>query len=370
MIRRSAVMTGLMVVMLQVTVACARCDVNTPWNDWHAFQRDLISPDGRVIDYSDERDITTSEGQSYALFFALVDNDPVLFRRLLRWTERHLAQGDLSASLPAWLWGRTPQGDWGVLDTNTASDSNLWIAYTLLEAGRLWKEHSYTALGSLMLQRMARDEVSTLPGFGHVLLPGKRGFESPDGVRLNPSYWPPQVLARVARAIADPLWADLLDTSIELLVATAPQGLAPDWVYVHQGKVQLANNGRVGSYNAIRVYLWVGMLHPEAPGADRLVPHFRRGLAYLDVDGLPARQIDVIDGSASAPGPLGFSAAVLPLSRDSEFGERQRARLTTEAIGKAGYYSRVLSLFGTAWDQHRYAFDKHGKVKPAWKACR
>ena len=32
----------------------------------------------------------------------------------------------------------------------TASDADLWIAYTLLEAGRLWKERRYTALGTLI----------------------------------------------------------------------------------------------------------------------------------------------------------------------------------------------------------------------------
>lgn len=358
-----------MAALLHVTVACAQCDDTGPWEEWHVFQDDLIDPEGRVIDFSDEREITTSEGQSYALFFALIDNDPSLFRRLLRWTERHLAQGDLTAFLPAWLWGRTPDGDWGVLDANTASDSNLWIAYTLLEAGRLWREHSYTVLGSLMLQRMAKEEITRVPGFGPVLLPGKRGFTTKDGVRLNPSYLPPQLLARVHKTLPEPLWADLLDSSIELLIATSPLGLAPDWVNLQGGKVQLSDADQMGSYNAIRVYLWVGMLHPDAAGADRLIPHFLQAGQYLDVQGVPAERVNIIDGKASSAGPLGFSAAVLPLFRDTSFGAMQRERLTVDAISKAGYYSRALSLFGTAWDQRRYAFDAQGRVKPAWRTC-
>lgn len=356
--------------MMHSALARTACDGLSPWDDWHAFQRDVIRPEGRVVDQSDERQITTSEGQSYALFFALVDNDPVLFQRILRWTERHLAAGDLTARLPAWLWGRTPSGDWGVLDDNTASDSNLWIAYTLLEAGRLWREHSYTALGSLLLQRMAKEEVTQVPGLGPVLLPGKRGFASHKSVRLNPSYVPPQLLARAHDALSEPLWAQLLASSIEFLILTAPLGLAPDWVDLSQGKIQHTPARRVGSYNAIRVYLWVGMLHPDAAGADRLVPHFRQALPYLDVQGVPAERIDIFDGYATLPGPIGFSAAVLPLFAETEFGERQRARLTPEAIQEAGYYSRVLSLFGTAWDQQRYTFDARGRVIPAWRECR
>lgn len=367
MISRGALLAGCLAALVQVTTACARCDAG-PWHDWHAFKRDAIRAEGRVVDMSDERQITTSEGQSYAMFFALVDNDPLLFRRLVRWTEQHLANGDLTARLPAWLWGRSGDG-WGILDDNTASDSNLWIAYSLLEAGRLWREHSYTALGHLMLQRMAREEIRRVPGMGPVLLPGRRGFESKDSLRLNPSYLAPQLLALAGKTLPDSLWHDLLDSAVDFLIASAPLGLAPDWVDVSQGKIQRSEAGRIGSYNAIRVYLWVGMLHADARGAQRLKAHFRQALPHLDVQGRPAERVDIIDGRAVSPGPIGFSGAVLPLFADTDFGERQRARLTADAIQAAGYYSRVLSLFGTAWDQRRFGFDANGRLIPAWRTC-
>lgn len=362
-------MLGLMVVLLQATAACDKCDAARPWNDWQAFQRDLIRPEGRVVDVSDPREITTSEGQSYALFFALVDNDPVLFRRLLRWTERELAYGDLTAHLPAWLWGRKPDGSWGVLDDNTASDANLWIAYALLEAGRLWRQHSYTVLGNLLLQRIAHEEVSSIARFGPVLLPGKRGFYSETELRLNPSYAPLQLLARAHQAQPGSVWALLQDSTVQFLIESSPVGLAPDWVDLHHGEIEPTREGRIGSYNAIRVYLWVGMMHSDAVGADRLVPHFQQGLEYLDFQGVPPEHIDIFDGSASEQGPIGFSAAMLPLFGGSEFGRQQRARVTSAAMQEAGYYSRVLSLFGTAWDQQRFSFDAQGYVKPAWRVC-
>src|SRR5690554_4268187 len=91
------------------------------WERWQRFGAEMISPEGRVIDASDDRLITTSEGQSYALFFSLVDNDPAMFWRVLRWTEKNLAGGDLTARLPAWLWGKRDTGEWGVLDANSAA---------------------------------------------------------------------------------------------------------------------------------------------------------------------------------------------------------------------------------------------------------
>ena len=113
----------------------------------------------------------------------------------------------------------------------------------------------------------------------------------------------------------------------------------------------------------------IQLYHRDAPGAQRLMRHFRQSLPYLNVDGRPARKLDVFDGNAVGAGPVGFSAALLPLFQETDFGERQRRRLTSKAIRQAGYYSRVLSLFGTAWDQRRYAFGPQGQLRPAWEGC-
>ncbi|MFL6704996.1 MAG: glycosyl hydrolase family 8, partial [Paraburkholderia graminis] len=88
--------------------------VSADWPAWEQFRRKFVSPDGRVIDVGSDDDRTVSEGQSYGLFFALVANDRASFDRLLHWTENNLAEGDLTAHLPAWLWGRGQDGKWGV----------------------------------------------------------------------------------------------------------------------------------------------------------------------------------------------------------------------------------------------------------------
>ncbi|MBU2768764.1 cellulase, partial [Acidithiobacillus ferrivorans] len=125
--------------------------------------------------------ITTSEGQSYALFFALVANNPKLFQNILTWTQDNLAQGSLAAHLPAWRWGERPNKTWGVLDTNSAADADLWIAYTLIQAGRLWDRNSYTAMGTLLAKRIDQKEVVDLKGMGPMLIPGNAGFRiAPD----------------------------------------------------------------------------------------------------------------------------------------------------------------------------------------------
>src|SRR5258705_10078856 len=122
-------------LVLGVESSCAAQEFPPLWRSYtSAFMDDQV----RVIDH-DASDRTTSEAQAYAMFFALVANDRARFDGLLRWTELNLASGDLTAHLPAWLWGRRPNREWEILDANSASDADVWMAYTLLEAGRVWE---------------------------------------------------------------------------------------------------------------------------------------------------------------------------------------------------------------------------------------
>ena len=141
--------------------AAAQCD----WAAYRTFVERFVQADGRVIDYSTPTQQTTSEGQSYGMFFALVANDRATFDRLLDWTRANLAGNQFDAQnvrLPSWQWGKKPDGSFGVLDPNSASDSDLWIAYDLLQAGRLWNEASLHATrpGARRADRAARKSPS------------------------------------------------------------------------------------------------------------------------------------------------------------------------------------------------------------------
>jgi len=125
------------------------------WPLYENYARHFVDLDGKVMD-PDRNGMVTSEAQSYALFFSLVANDPKRFRTILHWTEANLARGDLSQNLPAWSWGKRPDNSWGVLDENSASDADLWVAYALLEAGRLWGNSAYSAQGKHLLSLIAR----------------------------------------------------------------------------------------------------------------------------------------------------------------------------------------------------------------------
>ncbi len=53
------------------------------------FKQAYVSPEGRVIDPSDARKISTSEGQSYGLFFALGGQRSRRVRQTADWTQNN-----------------------------------------------------------------------------------------------------------------------------------------------------------------------------------------------------------------------------------------------------------------------------------------
>lgn len=349
------------------------------WTHWEDFLQQFVSPEGRVVDHS-AAGITTSEGQSYALFFALVANDPERFKRILTWTEANLAGGDLTARLPAWQWGKKPDGTWGVMDDNAASDADLWIAYALGEAGVLWKSPRYGAMGELLAARILREETATLPGLGLVLLPGPTGFHAQADVwRLNPSYSPPQLLRRMATLYPHSGWDRLLASMPKLLTASAPRGFAPDWVLYQTDKGFLPDPDThgIGSYNAIRVYLWLGMLEAKDPDRARLLKVFTPLGQQVLASGVPALDENAFaEGNGQGAGPPGFSAALLPFLDALQLPQalhQQQLRLT--ALSSVGdetprYYDSVLALFGQGWMEKRFRFGANGALIPHWSCER
>lgn len=196
---RLALLVVVMVSLLSGPVAGAE----SGWPLWNRYAARFISAEGRVID-PDRNSMTTSEGQSYAMFFALVAGDAASFERLRSWTENNLAQGDLSKHLPSWSWGKGDDGAWRVLDENSASDSDLWIAYDLLQAGTVWQKPEYRQAGKSLLENIAKEEVAQLPNVGPVLLPGRvELFAKGDRWVLNPSYMPLPLLCAAGHAAPD-----------------------------------------------------------------------------------------------------------------------------------------------------------------------
>lgn len=363
------------------------CRAEQPWPLWKSYQKHFVDSSNRVIDHS-MNDRTTSEGMAYAMFFALVVDDRSTFEKLLRWTEDNLAAGDMTARLPSWNWGKNPGGEWKVLDPNSASDADVWIAYDLLEAGRLWNDDRLTKLGEVMADHIAHSEVVLVPGIGTVLIPGPQGFHpGQSSYLLNPSYTPLQLIARLKQQQPTGPWGTVLDSAPALIRASAPAGFVMDWVQAgssvtHAGTPQEVAEGKttavpVGSYDAIRVYLWLGMADRATPGVATSLAAVTPMAQYMQANVLPPLRVDAAGKAVDSEGPIGFSAAVVPyltaVGRKVET-KQQMTRVQASMDSSTGlyghnpqYYDQNLAMFAMGWQEGRFRFDRDGRLKLKWK---
>lgn len=378
-------------VALLVTLAAwfsQGCRAEQQWELWEKYATKFVDPQGRVIDKA-AQDRTTSEGQAYAMFFALVAADRVRFDKLLKWTEENLAGGDMTLRLPAWNWGKSPEGQWKVLDDHSASDADLWMAYTLLEAGRLWRDDRYAKLGTVMASRIAQSEVVLVQGVGTTILPGPQGFHPEISTYvLNPSYLPPFILTRLAKENPQGPWSTVLDSLPLLMSQGSGHGFAMDWVIAGPGGVrpsltpaQLAtgkNEGvPVGSYEAIRVYLWLGLSDPSAPGVREMIAPLGGMTNYMRTNLAPPLQVDAEGKVLNADSPVGFSAAMVPYLQLLGMKDQAKAQMdrlaalrdpATGLYGRNGdYYDQNLVMFASGWQEQRFRLDKEGRLKLKWK---
>jgi len=328
-----------------------------------------------VIDLTFERK-STSEGQSYGLFFALVANQRAQFDTLLRWTSDNLAAGQLGDRLPAWLWGLRDDGSWGVKDENAASDADLWIAYSLLEAARLWNAPHYADTGRKLLAQIRRREIAHAGSAGPVLLPGPIGFTLDKGrFWLNPSYLPDFMFRYLAATDPKGPWQSVWDGYMRMAPRIFSAGVAPDMFVVDStGKVMPDTQREPsGSYDAIRVYLWAGMSGRSSQEMVRMLSTYAELIRKF---GTPPEKVNPLTGVATKfdYSPIGFSGAVLPFLSaldDKPSLEKQRDRVRAAALrAKRGestnYYDQVLILFGKGWLDGQYRFDDQGRLQPKW----
>lgn len=385
--RGKAMHRWLMGGLLFMLCASGGCK-ESQWPLWQSYQARFIDAQGRVYDPNgDQR--TTSEGESYALFFSLVANDRPCFDRVLNWTRANLSAGDLRTHLPAWLWGRASDGGWKTLDANSASDADLWIAYSLIEAGRLWKTPAYTEQGIRLAALIAKNEVVDLPGFGAMLLPAPTGFHHEHSWMLNPSYLPVFQFERLAAIDPGGPWRGIAQNVPRLLSQSARHGFAMDWVdYVPgdgfypaalpQSATSKAQPQALGSYDAIRVYLWAGMVGDEHTRTELLnaVPAMS---AYLAKHDAPPEKISDQGVPMDQDGPVGFSAALLPYLRAypglSPLVVKQIARMNGMRDSSSGlygkdlsYYDQNLALFATGFLDGRFRFGAGGELTVDWKS--
>jgi endo-1,4-beta-D-glucanase Y len=155
-------------------------------------------------------------------------------------------------------------------------------------------------------------------------------------------------------------------------MASAPHGAASDWIDYRSpaGFTADAQTHGVGSYDAIRVYLWAGTLSGADPTSKSLARQLAPVITLAAQRAAPPEVFDTDTMRAHGDGSPGFSAALMPLLAGAKATDALRAyqaRVASAALqSDQHYYSDVLSLFGMGWIEARYRFDRDGELIPQW----
>ena len=154
------------------------------------FQKKFIVNNSYTIDpYNNNR--VTSESQGYTLFLCVIYNKPKLFKSIWNWTKNHMQRKDY---LFSWEYNKK------IIDKNNASDGDLFIAYSLLEAYQKWRNPLYyydfqkifESVTKLFLPVLWNNSLDVL------LFPAKYGFLKNNILTIFPSYYIPFIFKKFA----------------------------------------------------------------------------------------------------------------------------------------------------------------------------
>lgn len=224
---------------------------------WNFYKSSFIQ-NGQVIDPAG--DITTSEGQSYALIRAWSLNDKQTFDQVWQWTKNNI---QLPNKLFAWKYQNGQ-----VIDPSPASDADQDIATALLLAYEKWNDPQYQTEARAVLAPLWELQVVTLNNKPYLIAGPWANYQNE--IVLNPSYLSPAQYRHFAQYDQTYPWQQLIPTSYEVLNACTtlpadnqPGVLPAEWCALNKQTYQYSQspnpNDDSYAFNAIRTPLRVAL---------------------------------------------------------------------------------------------------------------
>lgn len=276
---------------------------------WNGYKRYFIRPDGAVVRpwsegvplFGNPASDVVSEGQAYALMFAVQMNDQTTFDLVESWTYTHIdrrANGISDGNdLMSWWWD--DQGDQSqiaqrVRDTNWATDADIDRIPALIWAGYRWGNGgtiNYHARANAIIADMKSRSFVTYDGKNYMCADSFGQVQNPS--EMNPSYWSIGAFKIIQNFTGDAFWGAAITGAVDLAnrssVATLQNrtngdskygqnetgvGLVPDWVGLSTSNVvqQPPNNREVANkYDGFRLvhrFYWMKLWFPSDTTAD------------------------------------------------------------------------------------------------------
>lgn len=235
---------------------------------WGKYKdRYIEQPSGRTVDHQHD-DISTSEGESYSMLRAVWMDDQTAFDQSWQWTNKYLGRSD--NHLFSWLYGKRPDGTWGVRadigGQNSASDADTDIALALVFAYGRWQNPAYLAAAKQIIPDIWNNEVIQVGSMPYLSANNVEKTSGASTFVANPSYFAPYAYRIFARLDPAHPWQKLVDSSYQILNASMDNklgknlsnGLPPDWILVDRATAAVSagtgnNLSSNYSFDAMRV---------------------------------------------------------------------------------------------------------------------
>ncbi|MEA3228602.1 MAG: glycosyl hydrolase family 8 [Campylobacterota bacterium] len=223
---------------------------------WENFKKNFIQKDGRVVD-PHNHNITHTESIGYTLYFSYKMDDKEVFNKVYNWSKNNLVKNE--SGLMGWKWGRDRKKRcWCMLDLTSASDANLWIAYSLYLMYERTGEFSYKKDADSLIDAIKKHQIISVNNETFLLSWEKKLIGS-DAIQLNPSYLIFEIFEYMAKKDKDIIWNKLIKSSILLLKKARFSSLElnSDWVIynLREDRYYLPLKHKLFGYDAIRVPL-------------------------------------------------------------------------------------------------------------------
>jgi endoglucanase len=310
--------------------------------DWETFKQGFLEADGRVIDNGQAR-ISHSEGQGFAMLFAVHYDDRPAFERLWQWTQKNLQVRD--DALLAWRW----EAQKGVTDRNNAADGDIFVAWALVRAAEKWRVPEYGSAGRRLAQDVRAKLVKRV-AHGTVLVPGMEGFDKADGLTINLSYWVFPAFRDLAKADPAAEWEELARSGTTILGYSyfGRWKLPPDWLKLGERVTPGGPPPERFGYDAVRIPVYLVWGNRET---DALMRPYRDFWGHFEgLRWVPA-WTNLKDDSIDSHGASAGIRAVAQLTRD--WPQARADRLPALDRGQS-YYSAVLLLLCKVALRERY----------------
>ncbi|PSW21938.1 endoglucanase [Photobacterium sanctipauli] len=184
------------------------CNIQDDQQLWSFYKTQFVLPEGRVVDNGNDS-ISHSESQGYGMLMAAYFSDHATFKSLWHWTKQTLQRRE--DGLFSWKWQPQPPH---IPDPNNASDGDIFIAWALLKADKLWPEQQYGKEAKKIIDALSDSHIIQLDG-EYALLPAQYGFDKSYSTVINPSYWVYPAFNDFARF--DDSWKQLSQGGINIL---------------------------------------------------------------------------------------------------------------------------------------------------------